>query len=668
MHSSCKKMLLRTVLFFLFSSTIVTRLISNSIVQEEIPLDIHIVNSYIQATFGPVKPIKLQPQKPKKRNPFNLFQLEKKTITQREKQVIAFSIIITHDQSFPANVTIDKTFIDKMELVAGGQKSEEHLVSKIFNHAHTALGKSWSSLQLTKPTTNVNLIQRRQEAIQLLIDNPQLLHKLDMFLAELKKTEHQLLTFWHHQPPSLLRFAYFNRWLFTRWPSNRWLDKLNTNTAILETSNKLFDLVDIWYGTVVRPVYAVFKEKIQSNCSFLQATKIVGDTYLDWYESWFEKIIPLKNNKVLLPIIIFWKGLSTYVTTAGLKNKIDRGKHLQDRLIDTASYLHNTKNIRQVIKHNKELLEAIPALEHLIHLDDSNHHSAQFIKLLGMLETNTFKGNPSIFSIMGRIFATHKLMTIVKNELITTLNAIAELDTYVALAKLYKNQNDAVPYSLVEFRKSESPYLQAINFWNPFINPTNVVANTIELGHHNGQNVILTGPNTGGKSTVIKALLINMLLAQTFGIAAAEKFEMTPFKKLNCYLNITDDIAAGVSLFKAEVLRAKELITTLRTLPPHDFCFTIIDEAFSGTSPQEGEYASYKFAEKLGDFNNGMTLIATHYPKLIDLEQEKPDAYKNYHVEVIREEDGSLNRTFKLLPEPSRMNIALDILAEEGVL
>ncbi|MGB8366926.1 MAG: hypothetical protein WCD44_01075, partial [Candidatus Babeliales bacterium] len=122
------------------------------------------------------------------------------------------------------------------------------------------------------------------------------------------------------------------------------------------------------------------------------------------------------------------------------------------------------------------------------------------------------------------------------------------------------------------------------------------------------------------------------------------------------------------SLFKAEILRAKELTTTLKTLPPQDFCFTIIDEAFSGTSPQEGEFASYKFAEQLAQFNNGITIIATHYHKLIDLEQENPGAFKNYHVEVLRNENGSLQRTFKLFPEPSRMSIALDILKEEGIL
>ena len=63
---------------------------------------------------------------------------------------------------------------------------------------------------------------------------------------------------------------------------------------------------------------------------------------------------------------------------------------------------------------------------------------------------------------------------------------------------------------------------------------------------------------------------------------------MTPFAAFNCYLNVTDDLSAGLSLFKAELKRAKELLQTIRGLPTNRFSFTLIDELFSGTSPQEG--------------------------------------------------------------------------------
>jgi DNA mismatch repair protein MutS len=655
MNSLLKKILLNALSIFLFSQSII-----NS--REASPLDAYIADSYLHATFGPTQPVKKNKQEAKKKNRFNLPQFKEKTITQRERQEIAFNIISSHDQQLQTDVTIDKTFINKMELVAGGENGGKHLASKLFEHMNTTLGKSWSAMQLTKPTTSTEQIQRRQKAVQLLLNNPQLLNELDSLLGKLSKTESQLLSFWHQKAlnEQLIKFVYFNKWF----------EKFNTNTAMLEISNKFFDTIIILLGTIgsltavgIQPVFST-KYRLDAmdgrNHSFLEAIKVTRDLFLD----------EVKNNnifKIGLSTLIAYQGLSTYLLFGTLKNKINLGKHLQNNLIGASSYLHNTKNIKQLITKNNELLQAAPAFEHIINLDNSNHHSAQFNKLLGMLKTNTFKGKPSVFSITGRIFAAHKLMAMVKNEFIPMLNAIAELDTYVALTKLYKNQQNTASYAFVEFKKSDQPYLQAINFWNPFIDPQTVVANTIHLDQYNGQNVILTGPNTGGKSTVIKSLLINILFAQTFGIAAAEKFIFTPFKKLNCYLNITDDISAGVSLFKAEVLRAKELLNTFKALPSDDFCFTIIDEAFSGTSPQEGEYASYKFAEQLGDFSNGITLIATHYPKLIDLEQEKPGTFKNYHVEVIRHENGSLQRTFKLLPDASRINIAFDILKEEGI-
>ena len=53
---------------------------------------------------------------------------------------------------------------------------------------------------------------------------------------------------------------------------------------------------------------------------------------------------------------------------------------------------------------------------------------------------------------------------------------------------------------------------------------------------------------------------------------------------------------------------------------------------------------------------------------MVDLETETHGNYRNHHVEILRNEDGSLNRTFKLKNGPSFMNVAFDILEEEGLL
>jgi DNA mismatch repair protein MutS len=239
---------------------------------------------------------------------------------------------------------------------------------------------------------------------------------------------------------------------------------------------------------------------------------------------------------------------------------------------------------------------------------------------------------------------------------------------YVALAKLYNEREDKTArYCMVNFvENSTTPIIDAKNFWNPFINPDTVVVNNAQFDATQ-PNSILTGPNTGGKSTVIKGIMINVLMAQTFGIAPSENLTITPFAQLNCFMNISDDISIGASLFKAEVKRAKKLLHMVQALQPHEFSFVIIDEVFTGTSPAEGEAAALRFAKRLGLYTNNTSIIATHYPKMVDLEIETNGTYRNNHVEILRNEDESLNRTFKLKSGPSFFNVAFDILEEEGL-
>ncbi len=521
------------------------------------------------------------------------------------------------------------------------------------HHINTAVGKAHAAYSLCNPLTNTDIIHNRQKVIKTLLESEQLLSQIDTILKRIKSEEKDMLMFWHEKPPinpALLKFFYF------RWPKI-----INKSTIALETIHRLGDLLGLCVaGWPIPTLYFAFNH---FNVSLWQASKSIPVACKQLLTNpdipWQIKSIPILS--------IAYQGFSTYTVYTYTKFKIEVFNHLQKILIGTASYVNDLKQLGRILNNNKYILESIPAFAHLANLTNKTHHSKDFLKLLSMLDTNTFKGEASFFSNTGRVLATFTRMKEVKDELIPALQAAGELDTYVALAKQYKaHTNMQAGYSFVVFIQSDHTVIEAIEFWNPFINADQVITNNMTLGTTN-PNVILTGPNTGGKSTVIKGLVILLLLAQTYGIVPAKKLIITPFTKINSYLNITDNIAAGVSLFKAEVLRAKELIATIRSLPLNQFIFTAIDEIFSGTSPQEGETAAYMFAKQLSGFNNSINIIATHYPKMIDLENDTHGSYKNYQVEIIREDDGTLNRTFKLLPGPSTINVALDILKEEGI-
>jgi DNA mismatch repair protein MutS len=206
------------------------------------------------------------------------------------------------------------------------------------------------------------------------------------------------------------------------------------------------------------------------------------------------------------------------------------------------------------------------------------------------------------------------------------------------------------------------------NMWNTSLDAKQAIGNQLKMDADKGgiRNIILTGPNAGGKSTFLTGITQSLLLAQVMGIAPADKLAFTPFHKINTYIDVADDIAAGKSLFLAEVDRAKQLIQMLQELPPEAFSFTIFDEPFSGTNPTEGAAAEYSILNSLADYTNSLTIVATHYPLVMSLEdKEKHKGFANYKVYITRKEK-KLNYTHKVVPGKSNQTIAIDILEEMG--
>lgn len=372
--------------------------------------------------------------------------------------------------------------------------------------------------------------------------------------------------------------------------------------------------------------------------------------------------------------ILGLQAYNTYNALADAKLKQDIYNHLQTKMIGVANYIRAVQELAKVIFDNfffHGTFGVIPdncgnAL-HAVLLPKMYSLSKECQKLLKLLNHNTFTGNASVFSLTGRILKAHTLMQKVKEEFVPACAAAGQLDAYLSTAKLYKkHQNTSAHFCFATFDKnSTTPFVKATGFWNLFIDPNTVVVNSIGLGIYDPNNIVLTGPNTGGKSTVIKGLLINILLAQTLTVAPAQELLLTPFANLNCYLNVTDDLTAGTSLFKAEVLRAKALITAVRNLKEGEFSFTIIDEIFSGTSPKEGEEAAVKFSQELGTTNNSMCCVATHFPRLT--EELSLEHFKNYRVTVYKDEHGNWARPFTLEEGKSDLNIAMDLLKDEGI-
>jgi hypothetical protein len=155
--------------------------------------------------------------------------------------------------------------------------------------------------------------------------------------------------------------------------------------------------------------------------------------------------------------------------------------------------------------------------------------------------------------------------------------------------------------------KKESVLRQS--YYGPLKND-NPVKNTIKFK----KNLIITGPNASGKTTVLKSAIINIIFSQQFGCGFYDSAKINPYKYIHCYLNIPDTSGRD-SLFQAEARRCKSIIDSVNN-HPDDTHFCIFDELYSGTNPDEAVLSAKSFMEYLMKNKNVSCLLTTHFIKL----------------------------------------------------
>jgi len=248
------------------------------------------------------------------------------------------------------------------------------------------------------------------------------------------------------------------------------------------------------------------------------------------------------------------------------------------------------------------------------------------------------------------------------SQLAQIFASIAEMDAYNAIAtKILEGQNSQRTFCFADKIESSQPQVLSTSFWNVLV--PNAVVNSLQMNQH----VILTGPNAGGKTTAIRANLQNIVLAQTYGIAAAEQFSYTQFDVILSYLNISDDLINGLSLFASEVKRAKDLLEIVKNLGSEQKLFFALDELFTGTAAEQGGKCAYEFIKKTSTYQRILFVYATHFDQLKELGKQNI-GLMNYKVDApIKNSEGKLVYPFTLSPGASTVNVAEDMAKEAGL-
>ena len=154
-------------------------------------------------------------------------------------------------------------------------------------------------------------------------------------------------------------------------------------------------------------------------------------------------------------------------------------------------------------------------------------------------------------------------------------------------------------------------------YYLPHIHETPVL-NDIDLS----QNIMITGPNASGKTTILKALLINLLMSQQFGYGCYKKAHVKIYDIFHSYLNIPDTSGRD-SLFQAEARRCKDILVSIVENPNNSHC-CIFDEIYSGTNPTDAVSCATMYLEEMNKYKAGVDyVLTTHYIELCELFDDK---------------------------------------------
>jgi len=241
------------------------------------------------------------------------------------------------------------------------------------------------------------------------------------------------------------------------------------------------------------------------------------------------------------------------------------------------------------------------------------------------------------------------------------LTATGEMEALCSLAShAFEHPDDPFP----EFVGDEA-LLEAEAIGHPLIERSRVVRNDVRMGGAGPRVLVVSGSNMSGKSTLLRTLGVNAVLAQAGAPVRARRLRMSPLA-VGASIRVTDSLQGGVSGFYAEILRLRQILdATARPGPKGAPVLFLIDEFLHGTNSHDRLIGAEAVVRGLVE-RGAIGLITTHDLALAEIAGELGERAANVHFED-HIEDGRMVFDYALRPGVVRKSNAIELMRSVGL-
>jgi len=242
-------------------------------------------------------------------------------------------------------------------------------------------------------------------------------------------------------------------------------------------------------------------------------------------------------------------------------------------------------------------------------------------------------------------------------DILETANNIAFIDVYSCFAEISENFNYCRPIiekksDKIVIKDGRHPVVEQMDLTERFI------PNDCYIDSEKEQILIITGPNMSGKSTFLRQVALVCLIAHMGCFVPASSAHIGIIDQIFTRIGASDDLARKLSTFMIEMTETAKILNyaTPKSL-------VIIDELGRGTSTSDGQSIAIATLEKLHELK-AKTLFSTHYHQLTEIDLPR---IKNYHLDIIENDDGSINFVRQLKPGSTDKSYGIHVARLAGL-